>query len=122
MKTIEDLSYRGWQKRNTDSFSCLNPKEKKKARSDGYKNVGWKSVQSSWRILEAIKIVSIIDKKLDKGDFTGALRHSWMETDAAINEIEKIAEYAHDSLSEINDKYNSVHEIAQKALSKYKPL
>ena len=122
MKTIEDLSYRGWQKRNTDSFSCLNPKEKEKVRSDGYKNVGWESVQSSWRILEAIKIVSIIDKKLDKGDFTGALRHSWMETDAAIKEIEKIAEYAHNSRSEINESYNRVHEIAQEASSKYKPL
>ena len=121
MKSIENLSYREWQKRNTEYFSRLNSKEKEKARLNGYKNVGWLNVQRSWIIVKP-KIIDIIDKKLDKGDFLGALRHSGMETDAAINEIEKIAEYAYDLLSEINDTYNSVHEIAQKALSKYKPL
>jgi hypothetical protein len=121
MKTIENLSYREWQKRNTESFSRLNSKEKEKARRDGYKNIGWLNVQRSWIILKP-KIISLIDKKLDNGDFLGALRYSWMETDAAINEIQKIAEYAHDSLFEINNLYDDVHRIAQEALSKHKPL
>lgn len=126
MKTVEGLSYRQWQQRNSTQFKQLSKAQQKKVRSLGYRNVGWQNVQSSWPILEAyLKTLassadssapsSFFDRKLKKGDVIGALEHSILEAEQA----QKLAEEA---IASIESQHQNVTDIANKALEKYRVL
>lgn len=116
MKIIDGLSYREWQKRNTEAFSKLNHSQQKEVRAKGYRNVGWNSVQKSWDILKnSFQEKSVFDYKLSKGDLLGAIHHSILEAEQA----QVIANEAIDSLEK---SYDDVKKLADEALSKYQLL
>ncbi|MFP4409998.1 hypothetical protein [Coleofasciculus sp.] len=116
MKLVDGLSYRDWQKRNTEAFSKLDCSQGKKLRSKGYRNIGWDNVQKSWSLLQSsFQELSLFEHKLRKGDLTGAINHS-------ILEAEQAQEIASEALESITENYNNVKEIADQALAKYQLL
>lgn len=116
MKIVDGLNYREWQKRNTEAFSKLERSQQKEVRSEGYRNVGWDSVQKSWEILKNFsKEISIFDHKLNKGDLLGAIKHSILESEQA-----KVV--ANEALRDLEGNYEKVKQIADEALSKYQLL
>jgi hypothetical protein len=58
-RTVQGLTYRMWQKRNSERFSQLLRFEKKKARERGYRNVGWGNVIAAYQIL-----IDLVDEAL----------------------------------------------------------
>ena len=82
---VNNMSYRQWQKRNTEAFQKLTKAQQKKARDRGYRNVGWQKVQTSWEILQQFQTPSLFDARLKRGDIAGAIDQSILEADQAKN-------------------------------------
>lgn len=113
---VDDMSYRQWQKRNTDTFHQLTKAQQQFARQQGYRNVGWQQVQLSWEILQQLtKPPSLFDVKLRKGDLPGAINQS-------ILEAEQAQEIAKQSVSSLKRKRNQIQELTEKTLDKYQLL
>ncbi len=73
MKLVKGLSYRQWQQRNTSNFKALSKNVQKDIRGNGYYNVGWEKIKSSWRLISELKVINLIDYKLKSGDIDGAI-------------------------------------------------
>ncbi len=114
MKTVEGKTYRQWQNRNTSHFNALSRIQQKKVRDQGYCNVGWDKVQSSWKLLCKCNknIASLFEYKLQKGDIIGAIRLSLLEAEEAT----KIAQEA---VNSIDAEQETLTKIANEALAKY---
>ncbi len=113
---VDGMSYRQWQKRNTDLFQKLPKDQQIIARKNGYHNVGWEKVQQSWKILQQIhQPQSLFDAKLKRGDLEGAINQS-------ILEAEKAYEFANQGILELERKHRKIHKMAEKALNKYQLL
>jgi hypothetical protein len=113
---VDGMSYRQWQKRNTDAFQQLTKAQQQLSRQQGYRNVGWQQVQQSWKILQQlIKSPSLFDAKLKKGDLSGAINQS-------ILEAEQAQEIAKQSVSKLKHKRNQIQELTEKTLNKYQLL
>ncbi|BDM83914.1 hypothetical protein [Acaryochloris marina] len=110
---IDDMSYRQWQKRNTEAFRQLNKDQQTSIRNQGYFNVGWQRVQESWKLLQNLtKPPTLFDAKLKKGDLVGALNQS-------IFEAEKAQEKAQQAVVELEHSRNKIKELAETTLNKY---
>jgi hypothetical protein len=121
MKTDDKMTYRDWQKRNTNEFANLNKFQKQELRNKGYKNVGWIQVKFSWTILceyfsdqeeNHENSTSMFDYKMSQGDIIGAINLSILESDLAKN----IAIEAKKQLLE-SQKY--LEKISLESLKKY---
>lgn len=113
---VDSMSYRQWQKRNTETFQQLTKTQQKNARQQGYHNVGWQQIQQSWKILQQfIEPLSLFDAKLKKGDLVGAIGQSILEAEQA----QAIAKQA---VAELKHKRKKIQELAEKALNKYQLL
>jgi hypothetical protein len=113
---VDGMSYRQWQKRNTDAFQQLTKAHQQAARQQGYRNVGWQQIQQSWKVLQQLmKPLSLFDAKLKKGDLSGAIGQS-------ILEAEQAQEVAQQGISSLKRKHSQVQELAEKALNKYQLL
>lgn len=116
MNIVNGLTYRDWQKRNTEVFSKLDCSQQKKLRYQGYRNIGWNHVQKSWSLLQtSFQELSLFDHKLRKGDLIGAINHS-------ILEAEQAQDIASESLDSLAQNYKDVKQLADKALAKYQLL
>jgi hypothetical protein len=123
MNKVDGLTYRQWQARNTEFFKKLTPSQTKNIRAKGYKNVGWKNVQKSWEIINTVdNVVNLIDKRVEKGDVQGVIRHSILNLDKAIDYADESIQFAQDAQREIEASFEKSQQIAKKALSQYKPL
>ncbi len=60
-KQLDGLNYRQAQKRNSERFNSLSQIERKKARKQGYKNLGWENVHQSWNIISNLIPLSPVD-------------------------------------------------------------
>ena len=114
MKLIEAMNYREWQKRNTEHFNKLTKNQQKKARQQGYSNVGWQKVQISWDIVFKIDSPppSLFEYKLRNGDITGAINLSILEAERAKNLAQK-------TINSLNKNQQYFDQIADEALAKY---
>lgn len=113
---IDDMSYRLWQKRNTDIFHQLTKAQQKLARQQGYRNVGWQQVQQSWKVLQQLaKPLSLFDAKLKKDDLSGAINQSILEAEQAQN-------VAKQGISNLKHRRNQIQELTEKTLNKYQLL
>lgn len=112
---VDGLSYRQWQKRNTDTFQQLAKAQKQTARQQGYSNVGWQNVQTSWKILQQLIPPSLFDAKLRKGDLSGAM-------DQSILEAEQAQAIAQQGIADLKRKRNEIQELAEQTLNKYQLL
>lgn len=117
MKVIENLNYRQWQKRNSVFFDKLTKIQQKEVKKEGYRNLGWNSVQKSWLILQkfASNIVNIFDYKLAKGDLMGAI-------DLAIIDTDKMTETAKNTVEFLTKNTDRLNKLAEKTLAKYELL
>lgn len=113
MKLIEAMNYREWQKRNTEHFNKLTKNQQKKARQQGYSNVGWQKVQKSWDIVLKIDTPpSLFEYKLRNGDITGAINLS-------ILEAERAKDLAQKTINSLNKNQQYFDQLADEALAKY---
>lgn len=114
MKLIEGMNYRQWQKRNTERFNKLTKNQQKKARQQGYSNVGWDKVQKSWVIIYklASDVIRLFEHKLRKGDIIGAIELSILEADKAKHMAQK-------TINSINKNQQYFDQLADEALAKY---
>lgn len=113
---IDHMSYRQWQKRNTDIFQQLTKTQQQLVRHQGYRNVGWQWVQQSWKVLQQfIKPPTLFDAKLKRGDLEGAI-------DQSILEAEQAQSIAKESISRLKSKRTQIDELTEKTLSKYQLL
>jgi hypothetical protein len=116
MKVLDELNYRQWQKRNTESFGKLSANQKYDARQKGYLNTGWKKVENSWRILKSFgEVITIFDAKLKKGNVSGAI-------DQCIFEAEQAQEIAQRAIRDLNDNQDILTKVAKATLNKYQLL
>lgn len=113
---IDNMSYRQWQKRNTETFRQLNKDQQTSARNQGYFNVGWQRVQESWILLQHFnEPPTLFGAKLKKGDLVGALNQSVLEAEQA----QKMAKQAVVGLEHSCDQ---IKELAETTLHKYQLL
>lgn len=113
---IDGMSYRQWQKRNTETFRQLTKAQQQLAREQGYRNVGWQYVQQSWMILQELtQPLSLFDAKLKKGDLSGAIHQS-------ILVAEQAQETAQQSISKLKHKRKQIQDLTEKTLNKYQLL
>ena len=113
---IDGMSYRQWQKRNTDTLQQLTKAQQQLIRQQGYRNVGWQQVQQSWGILQQLtKPISLFDAKLKKGNLTGAI-------DQSILEAEQAQDVAKQGILNLKLKRNHIQGLAEKTLNKYQLL
>lgn len=114
MKLVEGMSYRQWQKRNTQRFNYLTKTQQKEARQQGYCNLGWDKVQNSWKLIckLANNVASLFEHKLSKGNIIGAIELSIFEADQA----KYLARQAIKSLDR-NQQY--FDKVADETLAKY---
>ena len=126
MQLVEGLNYRQWQKRNTEGFKSLSKSQRKEARKQGYYNLGWNKIKTSWKIISRLvseksssangktkkKVVRIFEHKLNQGDLTGAINLSILEADDAKN-------FAQKAIKELNENYEKLDKLADEALEKY---
>jgi hypothetical protein len=114
MKTTESMSYRQWQKRNTELFRSLDRKNQKKARQQGYYNVGWDKVKSSWTIVSELppNVISLFEYKLNQGDIIGAIDLSIIQAERG----KTIAQYAREELHKNKEK---LEQSANQLLARY---
>lgn len=113
---IDGLSYRQWQKRNTNIFQQLTKTQQQTARQQGYRNVGWQQIQQSWQLLrQFMEPTSLFDAKLKKGDLVGAIGQS-------ILEAEQAQAIAQQGIADLKRKRNEIQELAEKTLNKYQLL
>lgn len=116
MNIIDGMSYRQWQKRNTDSFGKLSKKQKQVARSKGYFNCGWDKVKQSWELLKNITdIPKLFDIKLSKGDISGAVNQSILEATQA-------QEIAKQTIKNLDGTRKKINKVARAALNEYQLL
>jgi hypothetical protein len=113
-KIIYGMSYLEWQERNTKYFDKLTKVQKKEARTQGYYNIGWHKVISSWNIITNFNnnIIMLFEYKLGKGDVIGAIDQSIAES----NRASILAKQAIDSLDKT---HNFLHKLAETTLIKY---
>jgi hypothetical protein len=113
---VDGMSYRQWQKRNTDAFQRLTKAQQKTGRQQGYYNVGWQRVQESWNILQQLtQLPSLFEAKLKKGDLEGAIHQSILEAGQA-------QELAQQSVTDLEHRRQQIHAMKEKALNKYQLL
>lgn len=116
---IGGLSYRQWQRRNTEAFKQLSKEQQQTARGQGYYNVSWKRVQASWQILQALAapspVPTLFDAKLKKGDVAGAIDQSLLAADQAQT-------VAHAGQQELKRQRQQIKENAEAAIHKYQLL
>ncbi len=114
MKLIEAMNYREWQKRNTEHFNKLTKNQRKKARQQGYSNVGWQNVQKSWNIVLKIDTPppNLFEYKLRKGDIIGAIGLSILEAERAKHQ-------AQTAIKSLNKNQQYFDQLADEALAKY---
>lgn len=113
---INGLSYRQWQKRNTDSFKKLSKAQQRQARIKGYYNISWPQVQESWEILQKqMQPASLFDAKFKRGDLEGAITQSLLEA-------EKAQALAHKGKKSLKHKAKRIKELAKNTLNKYQLL
>jgi hypothetical protein len=123
MNKIDGLTYRQWQSRNSESLKELSPSQVKDVRAKGYRNIGWENVKKSWQIINRIdNVISLVDKKIERGDLDGVIRHSILTIDKAIDYADESIKLAQDAQKEIEASLDKSKKIAKKALSKYKTL
>lgn len=117
MKLVEGMSYRQWQKRNTEHFNYLTKTQQKEARKQGYCNLGWDKVPDSWVLIckLAKNVASLFEHRLSKGDIIGAIDLSILEADRA----KDLARQALDTLEANQQRFDKV---ADKTLAKYPVL
>ena len=117
--TIDGLSYRQWQKRNTEVFQKLSKDQRRTARDQGYYNVSWQRVQQSWGILQALNslppVLNLFDAKLNQGDLAGAVDHYLL----AAEQAQKVAQTGKHKLRQ---QRQQVKELAEMALTEYQLL
>lgn len=114
---IDNMSYRQWQKRNTEAFKKLTKVQQKTVRDHGYRNIGWQKVQDSWKILQQLdkKPASLFDIKLKHGDLEGAL-------DQSILVAEQAQKVAKDAIASLGRKRQLSKRKTQATLKKYQLL
>ncbi|MBD2256363.1 hypothetical protein [Pseudanabaena sp. FACHB-2040] len=112
---IDGMSYREWQKRNSDTFQILTKAQQQSVRQQGYRNVSWQKVQQSWKILQQLKPPSLFDAKLKKGDLPGAI-------DQSILGAEQVQDLAKQAKSNLKRKRNQIQKRADEVLDKYQLL
>jgi len=112
---VDGMSYRQWQKRNTDTFQQLTKAHQQTARQQGYRNIGWQPIQQSWKVLQQLIPPTIFDAKLKRGDLAGAI-------DQSILEAEQAQEIAKQGISNLKRKRSQIQELAEKTLNKYQLL
>lgn len=69
---LDGLNYRQAQKRNTEKFNSLTQIERKQARQQGYKNLGWENVHKSWNVLQKLiptQPLDFIDFAIKKAEY-----------------------------------------------------
>lgn len=112
---VDGMSYRQWQKRNTDTFQQLTKIQQQAAREQGYRNVGWQQVQQSWSILQRLIPPNLFDARLKRGDLAGAI-------DQSILEAEQVQEIAKQSIFNLKRRRSQIQELAEQTLDKYQLL
>lgn len=114
---IDGLSYRQWQRRNTEAFKQLSKEQQQTARDQGYYNVSWKRVQVSWQILQtlAAPVPTLFDAKLKKEDVVGAIDQSLLAADQA----QTVAQTGQQKLKR---QRQQIKEKAEAAIHKYQLL
>lgn len=116
---IDGLSYRQWQRRNTDAFKQLSKEQQQTARDQGYYNVSWKRVQASWLILQTLAaplpVPTLFDAKLKKGDVAGAIDQSLLAADQAQTA-------AQEGQQKLRHQRQQIKEKAEAAIHKYQLL
>ena len=115
---VNGMSYRQWQKRNTNAFNRLTKVEQQAARRMDYRNVGWQQVQQSWDILQQWiepATPSLFSAKLKKGNLTGAI-------DQSILEAEQAQKTAQQAVKNLNRKRSQIDQLAEETLNKYQLL
>jgi hypothetical protein len=116
MKITDGMKYSEWQKRNTQIFKNLSIKQKQDVRKQGYFNVGWEKIKSSWEILSPfVEAPSFFDIKLKKGDFSGAI-------DQCILGAEQFHIISQAAIEELKHDHNVLNKFAQTTLDKYQLL
>ncbi|EAZ88238.1 hypothetical protein [Crocosphaera chwakensis] len=111
MKTIDGMNYRNWQKRNSNRFFSFSKKEQKQLREKGYYNIGWVNVRKSWQLLNN-NVVSMFDIRLQKGDLTGAI-------DVSVLESQKVKTLACESINNLMVLKEDLDKKINQTLSKY---
>ena len=113
---VDGLSYRQWQKRNTDTFQQLTKAQKQAARQQGYRNMGWQQAQQAWKVLQQLtKPPSLFDAKLKKGDLAGAIDQSML----AAEQAQAIAKQG---IASLKRKQKQIQALAEQTLDKYQLL
>jgi len=113
---VDGLSYRQWQKRNTDTFQQLTKAQKQAARQQGYRNMGWQQAQQAWKVLQQLaKPPSLFDAKLKKGDLAGAIDQSRLEAEQA-------QALAKQGVTNLKRQQKQIRELAEQTLNKYQLL
>ncbi len=117
--TIDGLSYRQWQKRNTEMFQKLSRDQQRTARDQGYYNISWQRVQQSWCILQSLNnlppVLNLFDAKLNQGDLAGAI-HQYL---LAAEQAQKVAQT---SRNKLRQQRQQMKELAKTALTEYQLL
>jgi hypothetical protein len=123
-KSIDNLSYHEWQRRNSAGFKELTRAQQKALRTQGYRNLGWSGVQNSWQLLKhfhpvnkplkdpSSNVESLFEHKLARGDVIGAIDISLLEA----NEAKRLAQ---ETLNCIEEGHAEIESIAEKILNKY---
>lgn len=120
IKMFKEINYRQLQNRNTVTFKSFTKSQQKEARKQGYYNIGWEKVRSSWDILCVIQpplpdddhVVDLFEYKITKNDISGAFGMIILESENMNN----IAEEGLSMLDKLEKKFN---EKADKILKKY---
>lgn len=118
MKIVDGMNYREWQKRNSKLFKSLDKAQQKAAREQGYYNVGWAKVQSSWEIISKFdrnNVTSLFARKLSQGKVSEALSLS-------ILEAEQAKKLARETLEEMKETQEKLNRRVERVLEKYQPL
>jgi hypothetical protein len=113
---FKEMNYRQLQNRNTVTFKSLTKSQQKEARKQGYYNIGWEKVKSSWDILCVIpppdRVVDLFKRKIIKNDIPGAVGMIILESE----NIDKIAQEGLSKLDKLEKQFNKK---TDKILKKY---
>lgn len=114
MKLFEGMSYRQWQKRNTEHFNYLTKTQQREARKQGYCNMSWDKVHNSWKLICKVtnNVVSFFEHKLSKGDIIGAIEIS-------ILEAEQAKHLAQQAINNLHTTQQYFDKVADETLAKY---
>jgi hypothetical protein len=120
IKMFKEINYRQLQSRNTVTFKSFTKSQQKEARKQGYYNVGWEKVRSSWDILCVIQpplpdddhVVDLFEYKVTKNDISGAFGMIILESE----NMDNLAEEGLSMLDKLEKQFN---EKADKILKKY---